>query len=710
MLIPISWITELLDIREFSLNQVIEKLTLAGFEVEEIINLIIFQDEEIVLDISATANRSDSLSICGIVEEISALIDQPKLTFAYNKNNSIFYNHIEDSFKIESENLLNDCSLFSNIIVTNITEKSSPRWLQKKLIACGLTVENNLLDLQNYILLETGYPFEFYDLEKICCGDQTDQLTINLKNLEDQTKFTGTNNIEYTLNAETPVIVVNNKTISVAGIISNQDYQYTQQTKDLLIEGTIFGSKKIRQLSRKLGLRTNRSARYEKSLNPSNYTDAIYRLLSLLKMYDKDINIKFHSATRTVQPKQKTIELNYDRITEILGSINALNSEKPKVLNPNLISKYLERLNFQIQFDNTHLKWQVIIPQTRIEDITREIDVIEEIARLHGFNNFTSALPPIPQIGKQDSSYQIRKKVTSCFLSEGLNELILYSLTKEKFNNSIEIVNPLLQDCSCLQQTLLFNLLTVANDNIKQANLPLEGFEFGHVFYKSKKNTYKEKEFISGIFGGKQTKKNWSDKHALLSWFEAKGKLDNVFTKLNVNTKWNQKYFSSSDNIYEKIFHPHRTAEITTLDNEILGIFGQIHPLVAKNLSLPTMTYLFEFDCYFLNKQIESNSLILYKNYSLYPKIVKDISFIVNEKISYNDIAEIIQKNGSEFLSSITLMDKYKNKEMDSHSHSLCIQLTFQSDKTTLLTSEVGEIVTNITIILEKEFKATFRT
>lgn len=709
MLIPISWINELIDIEKISLNSLVEKLTLAGFEVEDIIETIIFQNKEIVLDISATANRSDSISVRGIVEEISALTNISRRMSSYNSSQFNCNDQIRNHFKVETKNLLNDCSIFSNLIVTNLTNKPSPKWIKKKLIACGVTVENNLIDIQNYILLETGYPFEFYDLEKISNTSESNNLNIKLQNLEKSITITGTNDIEYKLDHETPVITANNNIISIAGIIPNQAYEYTSNTKSLLIEGSIFGSKKIRQISRKIGVRTDRSARYEKGLNSGNFIDAASRLILLLQMYDDSLEFKLHTAIQIPQQKPNIITLKYNNLIEILGPIKVENEKELLSLDPKIISNYLERLNFEIEFDQKKLEWLIRVPESRTADITREIDLIEEIARLHGFNNFTSFIPTIVQIGKQDSNYQIRKKFINCFLNEGLNELIKYSLVKDNFDYSIKLINPLLQDCSFLRQTGLLNLVTASSENIKQANLPIEGFEFGHNFYTDNKNNYKEKEVISGIFGGRQKKINWSEKSKSLSWFEAKGKIEKIFTKLKINVTWEQKQFSNFGKVYENVFHPYRTANLLILKNQSFGIFGQIHPLLAKKMSLPIQTYLFEFDFNILCKHLEKNNLILYKNYSSYPKVIKDISFIINENITYSEITDLISKNGSQFLTNITLLDQYKGKDMPKNTHSLCIQLTFQSNKSTLITSEIEKILSNVNFILEKELNAVFR-
>ena len=188
-------------------------------------------------------------------------------------------------------------------------------------------------------------------------------------------------------------------------------------------------------------------------------------------------------------------------------------------------------------------------------------------------------LPNISKIGKEDLSYQIRKRLTSCFLNEGFNELIQYSLVNGQNHNNIKLVNPLVSDCSTLRTSLIPNLIKLVSDNLKQGNHSLEGFEFGHVFSGDINSSYLEKEVISGIFGGLTIKRNWNDIGKTLSWFEAKGKLEEIFKKLSITVFWK----ASTSHSYKGLLHPYRTAELYLSDKSKLGVFGQIHPIISKN-------------------------------------------------------------------------------------------------------------------------------
>jgi len=248
MRISLNWINELINIENINLKELIEKLTLGGFEVEEILEFLIDKKKEITLDISATANRADSLSIKGIAKEISSLINKPLVQ-------SLYLIDIDDTeYKYKIRHLpstianLEDCPIFFAVTLENLTTVTSPKWLKQKLISSGLTPVNNLIDFQNYILLETGYPLEFYDFEKIKQKLDQNELRLTLGFANSNDKFVANNNIEYSLNKDISVLKADNQVLSIAGIISNINFAYTNKTTSLLIEGAIYNSKKFDKL------------------------------------------------------------------------------------------------------------------------------------------------------------------------------------------------------------------------------------------------------------------------------------------------------------------------------------------------------------------------------------------------------------------------------------------------------------------------------
>ena len=703
MYISLEWINELVNLKKLKIEELIEKLTLGGFEVEEKLVFEVNNKSKTSLDISATANRADSLSIKGIAKEIKALTKQTEHESKYRLKNFDYEIALEKVLYSDQSSVT--CSNFIGITVENLTNISIPTWLKEKLVCSGIEPQNNLLDFQNYILVESGYPFEFYDLDKIQEKTNRKNFNLSLKPGILNETFEASNNIDYKLNRDVLILKADDQPLSIGGIISNKSVCYSNTTTSLLIEASIFNSKKIRQQSRVIGLRTERSARYEKGLNSNSFFTALIRLLLLLKSSNPQTIFKIHTASQFQNLQPFTISLKYTNIIEILGPSVGVNNSKSKDLTPTQISEYLKRLEFNFKFDKNNLIWSVEIPISRMDDLEREIDLIEEIGRLHGFNNFVTSLPNISKIGKEDFSYQIRKKLTNCFLNEGLSELVQYSLVNDSSLKSIKLINPLISDCSSLRRSLLPNLIHLLSENSKQGNSMIKGFEYGHIFSTNVQGEYTEKEVVSGVFGGLKTKRDWNDNLKSLSWFEAKGKIDNLFKKLNLKVTWK----NTEKNLYKNTLHPYRTADLYINDTIYLGTFGQINPLSSYKNNISKDIFLFEFELETIKNEFKKQKLPLYRAYSLYPKVTKDLSFIVDKKLPFKQIENTIFKAKTKYLKSIKLVDQYEGSPIPNYQVSLCIQLTFQSTEKTLLTKEIEKSIESIQKCLIEQHKIKFR-
>ena len=302
MQISLKWVNELVNIETLNLECLIEKLTLGGFEVEEILEIKISNDKRITLDISATANRSDSLSVQGISSEIAALLDKIPKVSKYSINEFIWSKKIQDLSKNSLNN--NNCLGFLGVSVENINTLISPKWLKKKLICSSIRPEDNFKDFQNYILLETGYPFEFYDLEKIQTHVKNSNFKLNLRTGKINQKFLASNNIKYNLDESVLIIEAEEFPISIGGIISHKSVECTTTTKSLFVEGSVFNSAQIRRQSRQLGVRTFRSSRYEKALKNTNFTTALCNPIFVLFYFTSPT---FSYITMTIKPPVQEI-------------------------------------------------------------------------------------------------------------------------------------------------------------------------------------------------------------------------------------------------------------------------------------------------------------------------------------------------------------------------------------------------------------------
>jgi phenylalanyl-tRNA synthetase beta chain len=706
MQISLKWVNEIININNINLDYLIEKLTLGGFEVEEIIELELNGEKIITLDISSTANRSDSLSINGISREMSSILDKPYKLSKYLYQTSNWEKQFSP-FLVPSIDK-NEISLFLAVKVENVKNIKPPVWLTNSLISSGIIPQNNLLDYKNFILLETGYPFEFYDLNQIQSKLNSVKFDLTLTNKTNNQKFIGNNDIEYKLTDSTLLLKANNLPLSIGGLIPEKQFGYTIETNSLLIEAAVFNSSFIRKQSRSLGLRTDRSSRYEKSIKTNELFKALHRLLRLLKVYNSNLSCKLQTISKITKEEPRIIVLSYNLINEILGPIKGSDNDTLNYINPILICRYLKRLQFSYKFNSNKLNWLVEVPEFRIDDIVRPIDLIEEIGRLHGFNQFLTRLPKIINIGIEDPSYRTRKKITSYLLSIGFNELIHYSLVGNNglSKTPIKLVNPLLTDAANLRTTLLPSLMKTMKDNLNQGNSYFDAFEYGHTFFQNEKNNFYEKEFISGIFGGFKVKNNWAESSNSLNWFKAKGKIDLLFKQLKIFTYWKL----CSDLDYVNLVHPYRSAEIYLEDGSCIGIFGQINPILAKKIGLISELYLFEFNFDLIKNELKKNKITIYKEYSLYPKIIKDISFIIDQNINFNDIRKILLSNGTKFLTDVKLLDEYKSDSLPLNYISLCVQLIFQSKEKTLENKLIENILNNIKLVLETYFKAEIRS
>jgi phenylalanyl-tRNA synthetase beta chain len=706
---PLKWINELVNVEEINLDSLIEKLTLGGFEVEETREIEIENEKQLSLDISATANRSDSLSIQGISKEITTLLDQQPKISNYSLNTFEWKEKLTNLCHPISNQ--SNCSTLISVVVENLNDFTVPKWLTKKLLSSSIIPTNSLADFQNYVLLETGYVFGFYDFQKLCLQLNSSDFYLSFSSADNNQKFTAKNEITYKLNSSITLLKANDLPISIAGIIEHKDFDYSDSTKSLLIEASIFNAATIRQQSRNLGLRTDRSARYEKSLKNTFLIESLYRLLCLLRISNPQMICKLHTISQKVEKLPHPIILKYQTVCEILGPIKVNKSNDSNYINLEIIEQYLNRLNFKFSYNSSLQSWEVQIPKFRSEDITREIDLIEEIGRLHGFNNFLTTLPKIKNIGKEDLSYKTRKKITSSLLHLGFSELINYSLVNETTftKNDVKIINPLLSDYSNLRSSLLPNLIKTVQENLKQGNSFIEGFEYGHVFSGNILTNFQEKEYIAGIFGGLQTKLTWSETKISLTWFEAKGKIEQLLKQLNLRVYWQNSRSLIGKQSIETIIHPYRGAELYFSNGVKFGIFGQIDPILSTEIGISSDIYLFEFDLELIQSQIQENKLAIYKEYSLYPKIIKDLSFIINQNIEFEQLKEALYWNGTKFLSEINLLDEYRGKPIPEGATSLCLQLVFQSKEKTLENKEIETIIKDLQSVLVNKFNALIR-
>jgi len=699
MYISFTWLKNFIDFKNNNLDEFIETLTLGGFEVEDFESQDILGKSDIIFDVDTTANRSDTNSIVGFSLEIRNLFN--------NKiNNSKFNKLLNSISSLNYSCFLNPnftgCSFFYGLKLDNIKIQESPLWLQRRLSGAKISSVNSIVDIGNYIMLEWGQPVHIYDFEKIQSLLKTEKVEIEVRYANDGESFIGLNKQNLNLKPKNLLVTANNTPISIAGILGSGETEVSDSTTSIFVECAIFPSEIIRQSSKACGLRTDAASAYIKGVNPTFLPLAFQRLLSLLVSLS---GATFSSGISRIFNQQdsikiKPIKVRYERIIQVLGPIKPSN----KFLDQNTILSCFKQLDFTVinplesSTKSSDIFWEVIVPSTRIHDLEEEIDIIEEIGRIHGFNTFISSVPLPTKIGKIYSIEILKRQLKSSLINLGLFESVHYSLVPDLKINTEFLLNPFSKDQSNLRSNLLNGLIKSNIQNLEQNSLPLSSFEFGRVFIKNAKDIVSEHELVAGIFGGNQYRSGWYNDSDYETWYEGKAKIEEVFSTLNLSPKWEKikKPFSSSS-----FFHPRRTALLSFGETK-LGMFGQLHPGIAKDYSISPHIYLFEFDLTNIDYIRDFGNLKQYKKYSYYPVISRDLTFLFSKSVEYEMIVSTIRENGGSFLDLIDLVDTYENKSKEGVS--LTFKLQFQSFSNTLVTNEIDQIIKQIETSLENNF------
>jgi len=677
MKVSLNWLKELARIEVININSLASKLTQAGFEVENIEFIDIDGYTDYILDVTSTANRSDALSMIGLSREVSALIqadmvhitDIPSTDLFRNKNNII-----------RNGNLLN-CNYYLSAIMDNIVIKDSPTWLKNRLYSCGFISQNLLIDISNYIMLKWGQPISIIDFNKIVSTDNQDYVEITSNFCSCKQNFIKLDSKDITLSKDILITEINNNITSVAGIGINHKFSIDQNTKSIFIEAAIFKQAVVRKSSRSIGIRTESSIRQERGLNIDNWESAYHETLYLLKELT-DGKVKKTFSKKTFSNSTLTIDISLKKIHDILGPINDNNTVR--FLSFNEIKKTLESLQFKIAKENNK-KLNVIIPNYRKYDIFREIDIIEEIARVYGYDKFQSTIPKIQFAQNPPSRKQFTDQIRSILRNLGLTELVHYSLVKS--NGEINLNNPLIKDYSTLRSSLLEGLMTTSAYNIKQSNQTVDGFEIGTVF-NLRQNKIIETTKLAIILGGNlDLRSEWSEPAHSLNWYEAKGIIENFFRKLNKNIQWVKRQLTS-DQI--NFVHNHKSATLT-YNNDNIGLFGELNQLASSEFNFSTKLFVLEID---LNALTHYNTELNYLNYriqpySKYPCITRDLCIIIPQKMQINSLFELLNQFNDDDLENIALFDQYNNRSLGNGKKSIGLRFTYRSNQKTLTNLEI---------------------
>nr|YP_009541671.1 phenylalanyl-tRNA synthetase beta chain [Synarthrophyton chejuense]AYR05680.1 phenylalanyl-tRNA synthetase beta chain [Synarthrophyton chejuense] len=645
MKISWNWLKQLIDLKSINPNKLAEKLTLAGFEIENIAYQKTIKD--ILFEINIPANRHDINNMANLALEITALLKlNLKLYIKINsRNNNIKYKTI-DLYK----NLNNYKDLYYSF-AENISINHSPIWIQNYLKASDIGPNNNMLDIVEFINFKWGQYIEIFYINQI----EIEKHKMNFNKIR-----------EY-------AIKLNSRNIN------NID----MTNISILFIGHINKNNTINYVKKRHSIKSQTNLEYAFL----DITQIIQDNYDLDKTYNKE-KIIYRYKTNIISETDIICRISY--LNKILGPIN----NNRKYLSKKEIINIMERLRFKVNDFGQELKIQ--IPQERQKDIRQEIDIIEEIARIYGFNNFNDNLPKIYKAGYRSSNAIITNKIRHILRSIGLHEVINYALSQSLSKTSIEIINPLNKDQITLRNNLIENLITSKLYNINKVNEDFEVFEIGKIFINNLKFNNRHEELNLAIMLGNSSfqRSKWNEIPNSLSWFQAKGTIEELFERIHVQFIWStrsdNKYFIKN---FQKYTHPTRTSYIQ-YKGKTIGIFGQIHNKIAKRLNISYKVYIFEISINSIIKATKDNKHLNYnyKPYSNYPKITRDISIQVDQKISMQKIIQIIkmiQKEQKEIIESINVFDEYYEKDI---TKKIGLRTTYRSITTTLTNKRIEKI------------------
>ena len=627
-------------------------------------------DDE-VIDFELTSNRGDLLSVLGMAYEVGSI---------YNKKvNDIDLSYPKTSGKMNFnlEIQTSKCPLFLAKKIANVTIKESPDFIKKRLIASGIRPINNIVDISNYVMLETGQPLHFYDLDRL--GD-----TIVVRDAKDSEKLTTLDGVERVLSSDDIVIANKNEAIGLAGVMGGLSTEVEDDTKNILIESAIFDSISVRLTSKKI-LRSEASNRFEKGLDPNRTYMAVERCCALLSKYADATIIDDMIIYDNLNKENKVINISVDEINKLLGlSISCAD-----------IVDIFNRLGFGVSENNDLLT--VEVPSRRL-DISIKEDLIEEVARLYGLDKLEGTLPVLPI--KKGSYNKFIRTIRNKMINLGLNETLSYTLipnsevhkyTLDEFEE-INLLDPMSDDRKTLRYSLLPSLMMIYDYNSKRNNKDITIFEIGKSFSKVD-GSYIEKNHLACIMTGIYTEGLNKEK---ITFYHVKGIMEELFDSLGFNGR-----FSLMIKDLPKEYHPGSSAVIN-LNGTDIGYIGKIHPNVSKE-----DIYVMELDLDLLESYNVKS--LEYKEISKYPNIVKDLAFVVDKSITNEMLIKEIKRSGGKYLVNIELFDLYTGDKLDSNKKSLAYNLTFNDKDNTLTDEVVMPIFNKIIDDITKKFNAELR-
>ena len=645
-----------------------------GMDVKEVLGL------EPVIEFEITSNRPDCFSIVGLARETAVTLGtdfkKPEITVKEEGKGkaSDFV-----SVSIRNSEL---CSRYAARTVTDVNIQPSPEWMQRRLAAAGMRPINNIVDITNYVMLEMGQPMHAFDLKCVDGGN------IIVRSAQDGETITTLDGQKRKLDSSMLVIADENKPVAIAGVMGGANSEVTSESKMILLESATFNGTSVRLTSKKVGIRSEASNRFEKGLDSENVIKALDRCAQLIEQLGAGRVIPGIVDCYPVKPEPVKVQINDVEINRLLGT----NIDKEWMF------ELFEKLEFEVDRDSMMLTIPTFRPDVRVM-----ADLAEEVARFYDYNNIKPTLlsGATSTIGKKNHNQKMEDLIAQLMLSLGLFETYSFSFTSPKvwdrmrlpeehiLRDAVVITNPLGEDFSIMRTTTIPEMLGIIKTNYNRKVEEGGFFEISYVYKPIKEQLLPEerKVLTIGLYGN-------------VDFYYLKGIVEQLFAQMNIT---NADYSPEKNH---PSYHPGRCARVS-LGNTDIGYIGEIHPEVASNFECPKRTYIAVLD---ISHMIENSNMVKeYSGLPKYPAIGRDIALIVDEGVLVKDIEAVIKQRGGKILEQIKLFDVYKGEQVPEGMKSVAYTLTFRSMDRTLVDEEVNKTMSKILHGLKTNLNATLR-
>ncbi|WP_335872704.1 phenylalanine--tRNA ligase subunit beta [Bacillus sp. 2205SS5-2] len=643
--------------------------------------------DDAILELGLTPNRSDCLSMLGVAYEVAAILGTDvKLPSTEVPSGS---EEVADyiSIKVEAPQ---DNPLYVAKVIKNVKIAPSPLWLQIRLMAAGIRPHNNVVDITNFVLLEYGQPLHAFDYDNFGSKE------ILIRKAQNGEEIVTLDDAKRTLTDAHLVITNGNMPVALAGVMGGASSEVGNDTTTVLLESAYFAPQAVRQASKDHGLRSEASARFEKGVDPNRVKAAAERAAKLLVEYAGGEVLEGSVVFDEISIEPATVTITLEKINSSLGT--AITAEEVKEI--------FEKLQFGLEMEGTTF---IVTAPTRRGDISIEEDLLEEVARLYGYDRIPLTLPTGASQPGGLSPYQLKRRVSRRTLEgAGLYQAITYSLTNERKATQYALVKrepvslkmPMSEERSKLRLSIVPQLLESISYNVARQMDSIAFYEIGSVFLKNEgQELPHEVEHIAGAMTGLWNNHPWQGEKKSVDFYVAKGILDELFVKLGVLGKIQYQPAQLDD------MHPGRTAEIL-LDEEVLGFVGQVHPEIQKELDLKE-TYVFELNASTLFG--EETEPLQYSSIPRFPSITRDIALVVDSKVLAGDIEAVIVEVGGKLLREVSVFDLYEGEHMEAGKKSVAFSLKYFDPERTLTDEQVVKVHDKVLAAVKEKIGAELR-